>query len=157
MRKLEHGLEKVYLHLDGMAMRPDNQHPDYLPACEEAGGMGKECDHCRKCTKEMNYTFAIHDQYRDYYFDAKTYDPEFSTNLRKGKWNFRRWGQEDGIHLCKPIPTLLEKKLYRTFSSRNSAGRQRISMLLLNNEPDECASMAYNDTKRMSGIPEKMF
>ena len=29
----------LYLHLDGWAQPGyDNQHPDYLPACKEAGG-----------------------------------------------------------------------------------------------------------------------
>ena len=42
--------------------------------------------------KEMNYIFAIHDQYRDYYFDAKTYDPEFSMISPEGKKpDFCRW------------------------------------------------------------------
>ena len=33
------GVEKVYLHLDGWAEPGyDNQHPDYTPACQAAGG-----------------------------------------------------------------------------------------------------------------------
>ena len=126
MRKLkEHGLEKVYLHLDGWGNPGyDNQHPDYLPACEEAGGW-EGMRSLSKCMKEMNYIFAIHDQYRDYYFDAKTYDPEFSMISPEGKKpDFLPLGRRMAdIHLRKPVSTLLEKKLYRTFSSRNSAGR----------------------------------
>ncbi len=71
MRKLkEAGLCKVYLHLDGWGNPGyDNQHPDYLPACEEAGGW-EGMKSLSDSMEEMNYMFAIHDQYRDYYFDA---------------------------------------------------------------------------------------
>lgn len=35
----QHGLEKVYIHLDGWAEPGyDNHHPDYNEPCEEAGG-----------------------------------------------------------------------------------------------------------------------
>ena len=35
----EAGVKKLYLHLDGWAEPGyDNKHPDYLPACKEAGG-----------------------------------------------------------------------------------------------------------------------
>ena len=35
----ELGAGKLYLHLDGWAEPGyDNNHPDYTPACEEAGG-----------------------------------------------------------------------------------------------------------------------
>lgn len=35
----ENHVKKLYLHLDGWAQPGyDNQHPDYLPACKEAGG-----------------------------------------------------------------------------------------------------------------------
>ena len=55
MRKLkEQGLEKVYLHLDGWGNPGyDNQHPDYLPACEEAGGW-EGMRSLSKSMKEMN-------------------------------------------------------------------------------------------------------
>ena len=38
----ELGVEKMYLHLDGWAEPGyDNNHPDYSPACKEAGGWGR--------------------------------------------------------------------------------------------------------------------
>ena len=50
--------EKVYLHLDGWGNPGyDNQHPDYLPACEEAGGW-EGMRSLSECMKEMNYTFG---------------------------------------------------------------------------------------------------
>ena len=68
------GIKKLYLHLDGWGDPGyDNEHPDYLPACIEAGGwegMKELCDTIHEC----GYVFGIHDQYRDYYFRASTYD-----------------------------------------------------------------------------------
>jgi hypothetical protein len=55
----------------------DRQHPDPLPPPEKAGGwtgMKRLADACR----ELGYTFILHDQYRDYYVDAPSYDPQFA-------------------------------------------------------------------------------
>ena len=59
MRKLkEAGLDKVYLHLDGWGNPGyDNQHPDYLPACEAAGGW-KGMKFLSDSMEEMGYMFA---------------------------------------------------------------------------------------------------
>jgi len=68
------GIRKAYVHLDGWGARGyDNLHPDVLPPCLEAGGwegMKRFADVC----DELGFTFAIHDQYRDFYLDAPSYD-----------------------------------------------------------------------------------
>lgn len=78
----EAGLETLYIHTDGWGeMGYDNSHPYVLPPCPQAGGyegMKRLSDTCR----ELNYIFAIHDQYRDYYYSCKKYDPTLSvTNI----------------------------------------------------------------------------
>lgn len=67
------GITNAYVHLDGWGLRGyDNLHPDVLPPCPEAGGwegmkrFGEACD-------RLGFLFAIHDQYRDYYLDARSY------------------------------------------------------------------------------------
>lgn len=79
MKKLKaSGLSKVYFHLDGWGDPGyDNKHPDYLPACEAAGGW-EGMKELSDTMKEANYMFGIHDQYRDYYFNAPTFDREFA-------------------------------------------------------------------------------
>lgn len=77
MRRMkELGLEKLYIHTDGWGEQGyDNNHPYILPPCPKAGGwegMKKLADTCR----EVGYIFALHDQYRDYYYSSKKYDPE---------------------------------------------------------------------------------
>ena len=85
MKKLKAaGLEKVYLHLDGWGDPGyDNKHPDYLPACVEAGGW-EGMKELSDTMKECGYMFGIHDQYRDYYFDAPTFDENFAARKADG-------------------------------------------------------------------------
>jgi hypothetical protein len=55
----------------------DRQHPDGLPPAPPAGGyegMKRLAETCR----ELGYLFTLHDQYRDYYVDAPSYNPEFA-------------------------------------------------------------------------------
>ncbi len=57
----------------------DRQHPDSLPPPEQAGGwtgMKRLVDTCR----ELGYPVIFHDQYRDYYLDAASYDPQFAVH-----------------------------------------------------------------------------
>ena len=67
------GVTNAYVHLDGWGFRGyDNLHPDVLPPSPEAGGwegMKRFADVC----DQLGYVFAIHDQYRDYYLDAPSY------------------------------------------------------------------------------------
>ncbi len=75
LRRLkERGLERAYIHLDGWGRHGyDNLHPDPFPPHEAAGGaagMKRLADTAR----ELGYIFGIHDQYRDYYYDAPSFD-----------------------------------------------------------------------------------
>lgn len=141
MRRLkERGLEKVYLHLDGWGEPGyDNKHPDYLPACIDAGGW-EGMKSLSDSMKDMNYMFAIHDQYRDYYFDAKTYDPEFSMISPEGKKpDFCRWAGGWQTYICATQSPLY---LRRNFTELFKQGIQLEGTYLdvfTCNEADECA------------------
>jgi len=78
------GVSRAYVHLDGWGFRGyDNLHPDVLPPCPDAGGwegMRRLAETC----EELGYVFAIHDQYRDFYLDAKSYDPRHTILDRQG-------------------------------------------------------------------------
>jgi Family of unknown function (DUF5696) len=55
----------------------DRQHPDPLPPAAAAGGwagLKRLTETCR----ELGYPFVFHDQYRDYYTDAPSWDPQFA-------------------------------------------------------------------------------
>lgn len=72
----ELGLDELYIHTDGWGEQGyDNNHPYVLPPCPEAGGyagMRTLSEECRR----LGYVFAIHDQYRDFYYTCQKYDEQ---------------------------------------------------------------------------------
>ena len=77
MKKLKKaGLEKLYIHTDGWGKDGyDNNHPYILPPCEQAGGW-EGFKEFADVSRELGYVFALHDQYRDYYYDSPVFDKE---------------------------------------------------------------------------------
>jgi hypothetical protein len=74
------GFEHLNVSLSGwLRLGYDRQTPDALPPAKEAGGwegMKAFFDAC----KEVGYTCWLHDQYRDYYLDAPSYNPDFAVH-----------------------------------------------------------------------------
>ena len=72
------GVNRVLVFISGWPhLGYDRQHPDSLPPPEKAGGwegMKRLVDTCR----ELGYPYILHDQYRDYYVDAPSYDRQFA-------------------------------------------------------------------------------
>ena len=88
----EKGFDKIFVHIDGWTRAGyDNQHPDTLPPCEKAGGWDGFRDLC-DTVQDLGFQFAIHDQYRDYYLNAPSYDVEYSRKAIDGSSdNFALW------------------------------------------------------------------
>ena len=79
------GIARAYLHLDGWGIEGyDSHHPDYLPPCPQAGGW-PGLRHLADTCAGLGYLFALHDQYRDYYHNAATYDPANAIHDADGK------------------------------------------------------------------------
>lgn len=97
----ERGVKRLYIHVDGWGARGyDNLHPDVLPPCPEAGGwegmrrMSEVCD-------SLGYPLALHDQYRDYYLDAPSYNPDRTIIQEDGsRPYFRIWNGGKQSLLC---------------------------------------------------------
>ncbi len=106
-RKLaERGVHRAYVHLDGWGVRGyDNLHPDILPPSPEAGGwegmrlLADVCD-------QIGFVFAVHDNYRDYYHDAASYDPSLTVVNEDGGRFFGHewWGGNQSILCSKFAP-----------------------------------------------------
>ena len=78
------GVKQAYLHLDGWGVAGyDQRHPDVLPVNGEAGGPEGLRALAQTC-RELGYLFALHDQYRDYYTDASSYDEANAVLDRRG-------------------------------------------------------------------------
>ncbi|MHC4583960.1 MAG: DUF5696 domain-containing protein, partial [Planctomycetota bacterium] len=112
------GIKQAYVHLDGWGFRGyDNLHPDIIPPCPDAGGwegMKSFADTC----EEIGYVFAIHDQYRDYYLDAKSYDQRHTVLDRKGNRHYGStwYGGKQSI-LCSSMALGHVKKNYLSLLS----------------------------------------
>ena len=74
------GIEHLLVYVSGWPhLGYDRQHPDSLPPPEKAGGwegMKRLIDTCR----ELGYQVIFHDQYRDYYLDAPSYNEQFAVH-----------------------------------------------------------------------------
>ena len=145
----ELGVEKLYLHLDGWAEPGyDNQHPDYLPACEKAGGW--------KAMKELSdpmhycgYLFGIHDQYRDYYYAAKTFDENFATRLADGTIpSHARWAGGPQTYLCATQAPFYVKRNFTEIMDNGIKLDCAYLDVFTCNEGDECSHPWHKMTRR---------
>jgi hypothetical protein len=74
------GVDRFNLVLTGWPrLGYDRQHPDVLPVAPESGGYEGMRQLATAC-RESGYLFTLHDQYRDYYVDAPSYNPEFAVH-----------------------------------------------------------------------------
>jgi hypothetical protein len=74
------GFDHLNVSLSGWLQHGyDRQTPDALPPAKEAGGWAGMKAFFDAC-KELGYTCWLHDQYRDYYLDAPSWNPEFAVH-----------------------------------------------------------------------------
>lgn len=79
------GIDSAYVHLDGWGYYGyDDGHPDVIPAGVEQGGAEGLRALAAKCA-EMGYFFAVHDQYRDFYLNAASFDERLTLTHLNGK------------------------------------------------------------------------
>ncbi len=72
------GMNSAYVHLDGWGyLGYDSGHPDVVPPGYEVGGLEGLKQLSQTC-KELNYILALHDQYRDFYLNAVSFDPKLA-------------------------------------------------------------------------------
>lgn len=143
------GIDKLYLHLDGWGNPGyDNKHPDYLPACEEAGGweaMKELSDTIRDC----GYMFGLHDQYRDYYMDAPTYDREFACEAPDGSiFDMARWAGGRQTYLCATQAPYYVRRNFEEVLSHGIHLEASYLDVFTCNEGDECANPHHRMTRR---------
>ena len=107
------GLEKLYIHTDGWGKNGyDNDHPYILPPCEAAGGWKGLKDFSDVC-RELGYVFALHDQYRDYYYDSPVFDKNKAvTNIDGSNPYCSIWDGGEHTYLCSAFALDYVKKTY---------------------------------------------
>lgn len=143
------GVEKLYLHLDGWAEPGyDNKHPDYLPACREAGGwegMKQLVDTVHGC----GYLFGIHDQYRDYYLNAESFDENEAVRLPDGTIpQHSRWAGGPQSYLCATrAPYYVKRNFHEIFSHGIKMDGAYLDVFTCN-EGDECDNPYHRMSRR---------
>ncbi len=143
------GIKRAYVHLDGWGFRGyDNLHPDIIPPCPDAGGWEGMKRFSNTCD-QIGYVFAIHDQYRDYYLDAKSYDQRHIILDRKGnRPHGSTWyGGKQSI-LCSSLALGHVKKNYLSLLSHGVKVRGAYLDVFAVVPPDEC----YNPEHPVSRI-----
>ncbi|OQP64689.1 hypothetical protein A3860_18175 [Niastella vici] len=86
------GLNNLMVVLTGWPkMGYDRQHPDVLPPAPAAGGY-EGMKRLQNALNDLGYLFVLHDQYRDYYVDAPSFNKQFAIH------------EEDSISLPAVFP-----------------------------------------------------
>ena len=149
LRYHDKGVRKLYLHLDGWgAPGYDNQHPDYLPACPEAGGW-EGFKELSDTIQDCGYLFGLHDQYRDYYMDAATYDKEFALQAPDGSvFEMSVWAGGRQNYLCATQAPYYVKRNFEEVLAHGISLQASYLDIFTCNEPDECAHPRHRMTRR---------
>ena len=112
----EKGLRKAYTHFDGWGKHGyDNLHPDPFPPHEAAGGT-EGMRQLADTTKSLGYIFGIHDQYRDFYYDAPSFAFENAVMEADGSHPFCSiWHGGKQTVLCSSVARDYVKRNYAIF------------------------------------------
>ncbi|MEW5901291.1 MAG: DUF5696 domain-containing protein, partial [Acidobacteriota bacterium] len=142
------GINRAYVHLDGWGFRGyDNLHPDILPPCPEAGGwegMRRLADACA----ELGYVLAVHDQYRDYYLDAESYDARHTILDRDGnRPTHATWYGGEQSFLCPSLAPGHVRKNFRALLERGIKIRGAYLDVFAVVPPDECYNSEHPVTR----------
>lgn len=108
----EKGIDSAYVHLDGWGYYGyDNGHPDVVPAGQEQGGwdgLRRFSDTCA----DLGYLFAVHDQYRDFYKNAASFDDRLAAIRMDGS-------REEHCTWCGGPQTILSARFAPEYLRRN--------------------------------------
>lgn len=142
------GVDKLYLHLDGWGQPGyDNQHPDYLPPCRELGGW-EGMKSLSDTMQELGYLFGIHDQYRDYYLDAPTYDPDNACLRPDGTiYEMAVWAGGRQNYLCASQAPAYVRRNFEELLAHGIHLEGTYLDVFTCNEPDECANPRHPMTR----------
>lgn len=106
------GIDDAYVHLDGWGFYGyDNGHPDVLPVGEEQGGWDGLRRFAATC-EELGYLFAVHDQYRDFYLNAVSFDDRLAAVRLDGS-------REETSTWCGGPQTILNPRFAPGYVRRN--------------------------------------
>jgi len=142
------GVKKAYTHFDGWCRRGyDNQHPDVFPPNEEAGG-AEGMRALSDTTIELGYIFGVHDQYRDYYLDADSFDPDNTLLRADGTYPIKLyWDGGKHTYLCPSLARDYVRRNYNTFEQMGIRIEGAYLDVFAIAEMDQCFHPAHRVTR----------
>lgn len=116
----ELGLERLYIHTDGWGKNGyDNDHPYILPPCEAAGGYAG-LKTLADTSRKLGYVFALHDQYRDYYYSSPVFDENKAVTKIDGSHPYCSiWDGGEHTFLCSSFAIDYVKRTYDELAKHN--------------------------------------
>ena len=142
------GIHKLYMHLDGWAQAGyDNEHPDNMEVCEEAGGV-KGLQTLKYYLSENGMLLGLHDQYRDYYHKAKSYDKTLALQNSDGSYTQHAlWAGGVQNYLCAQLAPYYVKRNYTQLKKQGIQIDASYLDVFTCNELDECANPLHTMTR----------
>lgn len=143
------GVDNVFMHLDGWGEPGyDNEHPDNLPACSQAGGwdgLKALVDTAHAC----GFMFGLHDQYRDYHFRAASFDERNAVRLADGTIpQHAMWAGGRQSYLCAMLAPDYVKRNYREIAAHGIDLDCTYLDVFTCNEGDECFAPEHRMTRK---------
>ncbi len=149
MRELHRkGLKKAYTHFDGWGRHGyDNLHPDVLPPHEAAGGV-EGMRELAQTTTSLGYIFGIHDQYRDYYYDADSFDLDNAVMKADGSHPYVcYWFGGKQTVMCPSLSRDYVRRNYQMFEELGIGIEAAYLDVFSCVAPDECFNPAHPVTR----------
>lgn len=152
MKKLkECGLDKLYIHTDGWGKDGyDNNHPYILPPCESAGGWDGFREFS-KVSRDLGYIFALHDQYRDFYYSSPVFDMDKAvTNIDGSHPYCSIWDGGEHTFLCSSQALEFVKKTYNELEEQGVDVQGAYLDVFSVMNGDECFNPEHKITREQS-------
>lgn len=143
------GLQRAYYHIDGWGKRGyDNEHPDILPPNREAGGtagLRRLLGRIAACGSLS----ALHDQYRDYYTRAASFDRDNAVLKTDGNcFSCNAWLGGEQLMLCAQLAPDYVRRNTAWLEAHGIVPDGTYLDVFSVVEPDECANPRHRMTRR---------
>ena len=145
----EAGLRDGYVHIDGWGTSGyDNQHPDVLPPSEEAGG-AEGLKSLFDTIRDMGWMAVLHDQYRDYYVTARTFNEDQAVMAPDGSIPYcYEWPGGKQAYLCATLAPHYLRRNYQQLREMDLLPDGAYLDVFSVSQPDECANPRHRMTRR---------
>ena len=99
--------------------------------------------------QKYGYMLGLHDQYRDYYFKAKTFDKEFALTYEDGSiFEMTRWAGGHQSYLCASQAKYYVRRNFQEVLNHGIHLEGSYLDVFTCNEPDQCFHVRHKMTRK---------